>query len=388
MKTLRIAALVALAGCGNTSPKSSRQAKAGPTAVETVPVVQRRLHTTDQLPAQLVAYESVDIFPKVTGFIEELRVDVGTHVDKGQLLIRLSAPELASQRAQAEAALHAAESQLTSAQAKLHADEGTHQRLAAAAKTPGVVAENDLMVANQTVAADRGTVAAAENHVAAARDGLRAVTQTESYLNITAPFGGVVTRRNLHPGALVGPSSGQAGAPPIIQLVDTDRLRLVVPVPEGEVGEMRLGQQIPFSTPAFLGQTFTAPIARISHDVSQQTRTMHVELDVQNADGKLAPGSFATVTWPVERSYATMFVPTSAIASDQQHTFVIRISDGTAQWVTVQTGQTAKGEIEVVGELHPGDQVVRSASDSIRNGQKVTATAQHEAADGGAARGG
>ena len=107
----------------------------------------------------------------------------------------------------------------------------TYLHLAAAAKTPGVIAENDLQVANQAAAADKGAVAAAESNVHAARDALRSVTQMEAYLTIVAPFSGVVTKRNLHPGALVGPASGQGGAMPIVQIVDTDHLRLVVLFP-------------------------------------------------------------------------------------------------------------------------------------------------------------
>jgi len=113
-----------------------------------------------------------------------------------------------AQRAQAEAASQTAQSQLTSAQAKLAADEGTYQHLAAAAKTPGVVAVNDLQVAQQTAAADKAQVQAAENNVRAARETLRSIAQLESYLDIRAPFDGIVTARNMHPGALVGPSSG------------------------------------------------------------------------------------------------------------------------------------------------------------------------------------
>jgi membrane fusion protein (multidrug efflux system) len=365
--------LAAVIGCGRSQPSRPPQATTA-APVETVAVVSKKLKTTQQLPGQLLAYESVDIFPKVTGFVEEVRVDVGSRVKKGELLARLSAPELASQRAQAEAALHAAESQLASAEAKLKADEGTRERLEAASKTPGVVAENDVMVAAQAAAAGRGGVAAAESQVKAARDALRAVSQTESYLKIAAPFSGVVSRRELHPGALVGPASGQSGAQPILQIVDTDRLRLVVPVPEADVGAMALGTQVAFVVPAYLGETFSAPIARISHDVNVQTRTMHVELDVENQNGRLSPGSFATVTWPIERGYPTLFVPTSAVASDQQRTFVIRVAGGAAEWVTVQTGQSLKGEIEVVGTLQAGDQVVKSATDSIRNGQKVNPT--------------
>lgn len=363
-------------GCSqSTSAPPKSQPPPAAAAVETVAVVSQRLNTTVSLPAQLLPYETVDVYPRVTGFIETIRVDRGSRVRKGDLLVRLSAPELVAQRAQAEAGLRGAESQLVSAQAKLASDQGTYLHLASAAKTPGVVAENDLLVANQTAAADKGAVAAAESNVKAARETLRSISQMESYLAIDAPFNGVVTTRNLHPGALVGPTSGQAGAMPILQLVDSDRLRLVVPVPEAEVGEMKNGQAVAYSVPAYPAQVFHAPIARISHDVDTRTRTMPVELDVRNANGRLSPGSFATVMWPVRRTYATLFVPLTAVTSDQQHTFVIRVRDGKAEWVTVQTGQAVNGNTEVFGDLHPGDQVVKTASDSIRNGQEVTTRA-------------
>jgi multidrug efflux pump subunit AcrA (membrane-fusion protein) len=118
----------------------------------------------------------------------------------------------------------------------------------------------------------------------------------ESYLTISAPFSGVVTMRNLHPGALTGPAAGQAGAQPIVRLVDTLRLRLVIPIPEAEVGEISQGQPVEFNVSTYPGETFHAPIARISHDLDQNIRTMHVELDVQNPAGRLAPGSIVTVS--------------------------------------------------------------------------------------------
>jgi membrane fusion protein (multidrug efflux system) len=366
--------VAALAGCDGTKPSASNTAQAA-VSVETVAVVSKKLNAPIILPAQLLPYESVDVYPKVTGFIDSIKVDRGSRVKKGELLVSLTAPELVAQRSQAEAALRAAESQLASAQAKLAADQGTYLHLASAAKTPGVVADNDLLVANQTAAADKGTVAAAESNANAARDALSSVTQMESYLNIQAPFNGVVTTRNLHPGALVGPASGPGGALPIVQIVDTDRLRLVVPVPEAQAGSMREGQEVSFTVPAYPGQTFHAPIARISHDVDVNTRTMPVEIDVQNRDGRLSPGSFATVTWSVQRAYPTLFVPTTAVTSDQQHNFVIRVRNGKAEWVTVQTGQAVKMDVEVFGGLQPGDDVVRTASDSIRNGQEVSTKA-------------
>ncbi len=369
---------VAVLGC-NSSPSSpmgvSNAAPAppagAPTTVSTASIESRKLQTTVMLPAQLTPYEQVDIYPKITGFVQTVTVDRGSHVHRGQLLVRLTAPEVVSQRSQAEAAVRAAESQLATAQAKLASDNGTYLHMVAAAKTPGVLAENDVAVADQTVLADKSAVGVAEQNVSAARDALSSVRQMESYLNITAPFDGIVTTRNLHPGALIGPASGQGGSPPILQIVDNTRLRLVVPVPEAEVGEMKVGQQVSFTVPAYPGQTFKAPIRRISRALDQTTRTMPVELDVLNRDARVSPGSFTTVSWPFERTYPTLFVPTSAVTTDQQHTFVIRIRNDKAEWVTVQTGQTVQGQIEVFGDLKPGDQVVKTASDAVHAGDSV-----------------
>jgi membrane fusion protein (multidrug efflux system) len=369
--------MLASLGCSSLPSDKAQDQKSAPTpsdaptVVITVPAVSRKLRTTVSLPSQLIPYESVDIYPKVTGFVQTVTVDRGSHVKRGQILVRLMAPEIGSQRAQAEAGVRAAISQLAAAQAKLASDNGTYLHMVAASKTPGVIAENDVMVASQAVSADKGVVETAEQNVGATRDAVRILSQTESYLTITAPFDGVITARNLHPGALMGPASGQAAAQPILQMVDDRRLRLVVPVPEAQVGEMKIGQQVSFTVPAYPAQILKAPIQRISHEVEEKTRTMPVELDVLNPDGKLVPGGFANVAWPVERSYATLFVPTSAVTSDQQHTFVIRVKDSKAEWVAVQTGQTVSGNIEVFGDLNAGDQVVMTASDAIHSGDKV-----------------
>ena len=343
-----------------------------PAAVNVIAVESQIVNTTLALPAQIIPYEIVDIYPKVTGFIDMIRVDRGSRVHADEVIVRLSAPELVAQRAQAEANLQAAQSQLSAAQAKLTSDEGTYLHLADAAKTPGVVAGNDLLVAEQAAAADRAQVQAATNNVRAANDALRSVTQLESYLVIRAPFDGMVTLRNLHPGALVGPASGPSGAQPIVQIEDLARLRLVVPVPEAYVGGIREGQQAAFTVPAYPGRTFHAPIARIAHDVVQNTRTMAVELDVHNTSPEITPGSFATVEWPVQRAYPTMFVPSTAVTTDLQRTFVIRVRQGKAEWVDVKTGITVSGKTEVFGELQPGDIVVANATDAIRPGTTLS----------------
>jgi RND family efflux transporter MFP subunit len=170
---------------------------------------------------------------------------------------------------------------------------------------------------------------------------------------------------------LVGPASGQSGSSPIVQIVDIGHLRLTVPVPEAYVGEMQVGQQVAFTVPAHPGQAFHAPIARISHDVELNTRTMPVELDVHSGDGRLSPGSFSSVQWPVHRATPTMFVPSSAVTNDQQRTFVERVSNGKVEWVDVVTGLGVNGDIEVFGDLKPGDEVIRNATDAMRPGQQV-----------------
>jgi membrane fusion protein, multidrug efflux system len=379
MKGLLLASTVlmlAAVGCNSGDASKGASATAAPSpgapaTVVTVPVVSRILDTSISLPAQLEPYEQVDIYPKVTGFVQSVTVDRGSRVRRGQLLVKLTAPELLSQRSQAEAAVRAAQSQLATVQAKLASDNGTYLHMVEAAKTPGVLAENDVAVAEQTVSADKGLVDAANQNVAAAKQALSSITQTESYLTITAPFDGVVTTRNLHPGALIGPASGAGGAQPILKIVDDRRLRLAVPVPEAQVAEMKTGRLVSFTVPAFPGETFKAPIQRVSREVDEGSRTMPVELDVANPDGKLSPGSFTNVSWPLERGYPTMFVPTTAVTSDQQHTFVIRVKNGKAEWVNVQTGQTVGSEVEVFGKLNVGDDVVKTASDAIHSGDLV-----------------
>ena len=369
-----------MAGCGSSVVQQSKGNEAAgvgsPQQVAVASVESQKLETTLTLPAEVTPYEVVDVYPKVTGFIETIRVDRGSRVHAGEFIINLSAPELAAQRTQAEASLHSSEAQVAAAQAKLASDRGTLLHLEGAAKTPGVVAGNDLLVAQQTVAADNAQVEAASSNVLAARDSLRSVTQLESYLQIRAPFEGVVTQRNLHPGALVGPASGQAGAQPIVRIESLGRLRVVVPVPEAYVAGVHEGQQVSFRVPAYPERSYRAPIARISHDINQNTRTMQVELDFHNTEAQITPGSFANVEWPVQRNYATLFLPASAVTTDLQRTFVIRVRQGKAEWVDVKTGVAVNGRTEVFGDLQTGDVVVRNATDSIRAGSSIQVPGQ------------
>jgi RND family efflux transporter MFP subunit len=153
---------------------------------------------------------------------------------------------------------------------------------------------------------------------------------------------------------------------PIVQIQTLTRHRLVVPVPEYDVGGIPEGTEVSFTVPSFPGRVFQAPIARISRAVDVKTRTMPVELDVQDPRAELNPGTFCEVSWPVRRAYPTLFVPASALANDLERTFVIRVRNNRAEWVDVKTGATSGNLIEVFGDLREGDQVALRGTDELR----------------------
>jgi membrane fusion protein (multidrug efflux system) len=364
---------VGLFGCGGSGPAQTENSAspAGPPTLAVVRVVEQPVNVTLSMPGQLDPYEVVAVYPKVTGFVKTIRVDRGSRVRTGELMAELEAPELVAQRAEAQSKLQAAEAQLAAVQAKADASASTYDKLKAASATPGVVAGNDLIVAQKTMEGDRSQVAAAEQTAQAARQALQAVTQMEGYLRVTAPFDGVVTERNVHPGALVGPSSGPAASAPMLRVMKEDRLRLVVPVPEAYIAGVKEGTTMSFTVPAYPGRTFTGTVARIAHDVDVKTRTMAVELDVMNKDGDLTPGTFCQIAWPIHRPEPSLFVPSGSVASTTDRTFVVRVVNGKAEWVDVRTGLASGPLTEVFGNLRPGDVVAVRGTDEIRPGSAV-----------------
>lgn len=367
-----VAASATLAACsGSHPPGAETSARAGtPVAIEVAHVVAQRVDVMLSMPGQLDAYETVAVYPRVNGFVKSIGVDRGSHVTTGEVMAVLEAPELAAQRAEAQSKVQAANSQLAATRAKGDADANTYDRLKAAAATPGVVAGNDLVVAQKQVEASQGQIAAAEQNAEAARQALQSVAEIEGYLKVVAPFDGVVTERNVHPGALVGPTGGPS-AVPMMRLMKNDRLRLVVPVPEAYVADVPRGVRVTFTVPAYPGQEFVGTIARVAQAVDVKTRTMAVELDVPNRDGRLAAGTFCQVRWAVRRSMPSLFVPASSVANTTGRTFVVRIRGARAEWVDVETGLTSGALIEVFGDLHAGDQVAIRGTDEIQPGANV-----------------
>src|SRR5215467_12864752 len=363
-----------LISCGKDDARSAKAEASDPSPkVQVTTVVAQKLAMTVHLPGEIEPYEVVAVFPKVTGFVKSITVDRGSHVRAGEPIAQLEAPELIAQRSEAQSKLQAAQAQLAAAEAKVASDEGTYDHLKAAAETPGVVAGNDLFVAQKALDADRAQLKAQQDNVNAAQQALQAVAQTEAYLQVKAPFDGVVTERNVHPGALVGPAGAPGVAVPMLRIETLSRLRVVVPVPETYAAGVPEGTKVEFTVPAFPGRTFSGSIARIAHSVDEKTRTMPVELEAANTKGDLSPGTFADVLWPVRRTYPTLFVPTSSVANTLERVFVVRIRDGKTEWVDVKTGATAEKLIEVFGDLHEGDMVAVRGTDELRSGSSVSA---------------
>lgn len=309
-------------------------------AIEVVFVQIRKLETTARLPGELLPYLAVDLYPKVAGLLDWIGVDRGDDVRQGQVLARLVAPELRAQRAEAEA--------------KLRADQITLRHLHAASETPGVIAVNDLEVAEKTVEADHARV--------------DALKEIEDYLIIVAPFDGRVTERQVHPGALLTPGQGK----PLFHVEQLGRLRLVVPVPEANAGEIVEGVEVFFTVSAYPGERFTGMVRRIARSVDAKTRTMPVELDVENEEKRLAPGMFAEVEWPVRRPRVTMFVPRNAVVTTTEQTFIIRVDPtGMTEWVPIRRGEIMGDLQEVFGDVKPFDTVVVRGTDELRPGTRI-----------------
>jgi len=385
--SLRIGALAMsasmAASCERASsvPAAPVAAADAPLAVDVVRVVAEPLNVQLSLPGELASYQMVAIFPRVSGFVKTVAVDRGSRIRSGDLLLTLDAPEIVAQRLEAQSKVQAAEAQLAAARSKAEADTSTFERLKAASAVPGVVAGNDVVVAGKAADASGSLVRSAEQGVEAARQALNGVRDMEAYLRVSAPFDGVVTERNVHPGALVGPPPAGSAVAPLLRIVDNRRLRLVVPVPEAYSSDLQGGAEIPFSVAAHPGETFTGKVARIAHTVDVGTRTMAVELDVANADGRLSAGTFTQVRWPIRRSRPSLFVPSTSVASTTGRTFVVRVRGGRAEWVDVRTGFVSGPLVEVFGDLQPGDDVANRGSDELRPGTEVRPRQPKPAAD-------
>jgi len=353
---LFIAPMIAtLAACNSKTP-APVAAPSDTTSVQTLSLAKGRLTSAMTLPGQLLPFQTVDLYAKVNGFVKAMYADVGSQVKKGQLLATIEAPELQAQTDESASLLHTQEAALSASQA-------TYDRLYRTSRIPGTVSPNELELARAKASSDSANLAAARSHYLAAAD-------WQSYLQVRAPFDGVVSSRNIYPGAYAGPA-GKGSSIPLMTLQQQRRLRLVVDVPEAVTAYFRDKDTIHFSVQTLPGRVFTATVTRMAGALDLQSRTEQLQMDVANPDGLLLPGMFAQVNLDLTNSDQQFIVPVAAVTGNSSHIFVIRVQDGTTQWITVQKGRESNGKVEIYGNLQVGDRLVAAATDELKAGTLV-----------------
>lgn len=335
-------------------------------SLATVQVVSKPVERFVTLTAEILPYQTTALVARVAGYLERLDVDRGSIVRKGQAIGQLSAPELSAQIAEAQAKSSAVQAQAGEVRARLVAAQSTAARLKTASQTAGAIAANELVLADEAVRSAQAALESVQLSRNAAEAQVRALKDLESFLTLTAPFDGVVTERLLHPGSLAGPTAGA-----IVRIEQVNRLRVVVAVPEANFSSVKAGQRVSFSVSGQPGETFSGLASRISRTLDARTRTMPVELDVINTGGKLAPGMYTEVKWPAKAGQVTLLVPATAVTSNTERSFVIRVENGLARYVNVRKGPPQGELVEVTGPLVVGDRIIQRATDEIREGLRI-----------------
>ncbi|UFH55985.1 efflux RND transporter periplasmic adaptor subunit [Spirosoma sp. KNUC1025] len=328
-----------------------------PAATEVFTLKKDKLSSSLQIPGELVAFRDVDIYAKVSGFIKSLNVDVGSEVRQGQLLALAEAPELSAQLASADSKLKAQE-------ALSIASKANYERILEASKFSGAVSKNDV---DQALAKRNADLAQLE----AAKSAYREVGDLKKYLEIRAPFDGIISARNASTGAYIGPA-GKGSEFPLFVLTEQKRLRLVIAVPEAYTGYVDQNDEVSFTVKTFPDKKFTGKVKRMSGALDKRLRSERVEVDVLNDNKKLLPGMIAEVNVPLPTKSSTFVVPKSAVVNSTTGVFLIRVKDQKAEWVPVKKGIEADDKIEVFGQLTEGDHFVAAANEEIRDGSPIT----------------
>ncbi|MFD2934632.1 efflux RND transporter periplasmic adaptor subunit [Spirosoma flavum] len=353
--------LGSLSGCHSSEGKEGKKKEEAktveaPATVEVFSLQRGKLSSSLQVPGELVAFRDVDIYAKVSGYIKSLNVDVGSEVKQGQLLALAEAPELSAQ-------LSSADSKLKAQEALSIATKANYERILEASKFSGAVSKNDV---DQALAKRNADLAQLE----AAKSAYREVADLKKYLEIRAPFNGIISARNASTGAYIGPS-GKGSEFPLFVLTEQKKLRLVISVPEAYTGYVNLNDQVTFNVKAFPDQKFTGQVKRQAGALDKRLRSERVEVDVINNDKKLLPGMIAEVNVPLPTKNNTFIVPKSAIVNGTTGVFVIKVINRKAEWVPVKRGLEADEKVELFGPLQEGDQLIMSANEEIRDGSSV-----------------
>ena len=332
-----------------------------PTPVEVVGVVHRPLTRMLNIPATLEAYEKADLYAKISGFITKVNVDIGDYVRKGDVLMEIAVPEIVDKLHQCEAILEAKR-----AREKLDEITAKRQEQLAADKA---ISQQGLDEALSQFAIAKADTKVAESEVARMRTLLE-------YATITAPFDGVITARNFDPGAFVR-SAADGQTQPLFALAKTDKIRLVIHIPEPDVPFVGTGTKVEIKIQCLNGKTIESAVTRTSVALNPNTRTMRAEVDLDNKNGQLAPGMYAQVSVKLETKDNAMVIPSKTIRVRGRDIYVLVSRDGVARSCPVETGYDDGIWVEIVGgQLKDNDLIIISATSAVAPGAPVKAIRQ------------
>jgi RND family efflux transporter MFP subunit len=332
------------------------------------------------------AFQEIDVHGKVSGYIRHIYVDIGDRVHKGQTLAVLEVPELQAEVAGAQAGITQTQQNILRLQNEVAQEQATYAAVhanytrlkQASDQQPGLVAAQELddalakdRSAASQVDAAKSAVAAAQGQLGVSRAENLRVSSMEQYATITAPYNGVVTMRYADTGALIPAGTAEGLNQAVVRLAQSDVLRLRMPVPERDVPLVHIGSQVTVHVQA-TGQQFPGTVVRYTRDVSNSTRTMLTEVDVNNPDLTLTPGMYADVTFNLVQKNDALIVPASAIIQGDQPSVMLVDSNNRVQKRTIVLGISGANAQEVTSGLHAGDRVIIGGQSELQPGQQVT----------------
>jgi multidrug efflux system membrane fusion protein len=325
--------------------------------VPTVAVIHPTQEKPDEelaLPAQLQAYEESPIFARTNGYLVRWYKDIGSHVEKGELLAKIDAPEVDQELNQARAARQQILAQL--ALAKVSAERWENLR------------KSD-SVSQQEADQQASGYQQAQANLAAADANVKRLEQLEGFKDVYAPFSGVLTKRNVDPGALI---NAGAGGKELFDIARVDPLRVFTSVPQAYSPSIKPGGKATVTLQEFPGQKFEGKIVRSAEAIDPQTRTLLTEVDVPNKNGKLLPGSFSEVHFAVPAGVNKITIPVNAMLfrSEGAQAAVVG-SDNKVHLVKLAIGRDYGTAIEVLTGVSPTDQIVLNPPDSLEDGEEV-----------------
>ncbi|RQS59914.1 efflux RND transporter periplasmic adaptor subunit [Burkholderia sp. Bp8984] len=357
------AALLALGIVPRIDARAAQRAQVAAQQALPVSVIVPGTAPADQtltLPGSVAPYADASIYARTSGYIAHWSVDLGTHVKAGQTLAQISAPDLDAQLRQARA-------DEASAQANYDYAKSTAQRWQDMLKTQSVSQQDtDTKVADMN--AKRAMLASAQANVAH-------LAELVSYESVTAPFDGVITARGVDVGTLVT-AGGTPGSPglsgELFHLEQTDTLRVFVDVPQDSATGVSTGTSVYLTTQQYPGRRFAARVARTAGAIDPVTRTLRVEIDVDNRDGALMPGAYAQAHLVVPSAAPALDLPVSALLFRPNGVTVATVgTNGRTVLKTVQIGRDFGTRVEIVAGLAATDRVIDNPGDAITAGEAV-----------------